>query len=87
MDMKDNIALAMQILSSTISVFIVIILVGVTTYISCMKKDIEKYQYGKLVWYIVFGLCMLFTAFMILSAVLGFLNLASVNLGFLNIMG
>lgn len=75
MDMKDNIALAMQILSSTISVFIIIILIGVTTYISCMKKDIEKYQYGKLVWYIVFGLCMLFTAFMTLSTVLGFLNL------------
>lgn len=75
MDIKDNILLATKILSGTISVFIVIILIGVTTYISCMKKDIEKYQYGKLVWYIVFGLCVLFTALMILSTVLGFLNL------------
>lgn len=73
--MKDNITFAMQILSGTICVFITIILVGVTMYVWCMRKDIEKYQYGKLVWCIVFGLCVLFTVFMTLSTVLGFLNL------------
>ena len=73
--MKDNITFAMQILSGTICVFITIILVGFTMYVWCMRKDVEKYQYGKLVWCIVFGLCVLFTVFMILSTVLGFLNL------------
>lgn len=73
--MKDNILLAMQILSGTICIFISIILVGVTAYVWCMRKDVEEYQYGKLVWCIVFGLCVLFTVFMILSTVLGFLNL------------
>lgn len=75
MDMKDNIALAMQILSGTISVFIVTILAGVTMYVWCMRKDVEEYQHGKLVWCIIFGLCVLFTVFMTLSTVLGFLNL------------
>ena len=75
MDIKDNVLLAMKILSGTISVFIVIILTGVTTYVWCMRKDIEQYQYGKLIWGIVFGLCVLFTVFMTLSTVLGFLNL------------
>ena len=73
--MKDNITFAMQILSGTICVFITIILVGVTMYVWCMRKDIEQYQYGKLIWGIVFGLCVLFTVFMTLSTVLGFLNL------------
>lgn len=73
--MKDNILLAVQILSGTISVFIVTILAGVTTYVWYMRKDVEEYQYGKLVWCIVFGLCVLFTVFMTLSTVLGFLNL------------
>lgn len=77
MDMKDNITFAMQILGSTISVFITIILVGVTAYVWCMRKDLETYHYGKLVWCIVFGLCVLFTVFMTLSTVLGFLNLFS----------
>lgn len=75
MDMKDNIIFAMQILGSTISVFMIVILVGVTAFVWCMRKDIEEYQYGKLVWCIVFGLCVLFTVFMILTTVLGFLNL------------
>lgn len=75
MDVKNNVLLAMQILSGTISVFMVIVLVGVTTYVWCMRKDIEQYQYGKLIWCIVFGLCVLFTAFMILVSTLGFLNL------------
>ena len=75
MDIKDNILLATKILSGTISVFIVTILAGVTMYVWCMRKDIEEYQHGKLVWGIVFGLCVLFTVFMILSTVLGFLNL------------
>lgn len=75
MDIKDNVLLATKILSGTISVFIVIILIGVTTYVWCMRKDVEKYQYGKLVWCIVFGLCVLFTVFMILTTVLGFMNL------------
>lgn len=75
MDIKDNVLLAMKILSGTISVFIVIILTGVTTYVWCMRKDIEQYQHGKLIWGIVFGLCVLFTVFMILTTVLGFLNL------------
>ena len=73
--MKDNIFLAMQILSGTISVFIVTILAGVTTHVWCMRKDVEEYQHGKLVWCIMFGLCVLFTVFMTLSTVLGFLNL------------
>ena len=73
--MKDNITFAMQILSGTICVFITIILVGVTTYVWCMRKDVEQYQYGKLIWGIVFGLCVLFTVFMILSTVLGFMNI------------
>ena len=73
--MKDNITFAMQILSGTICVFITIILVGATMYVWCMRKDVEKYQYGKLVWCIVFGLCVLFTVFMILSTVLGFMNI------------
>ena len=53
----------------------VTILAGVTTYVWYMRKDIEQYQYGKLIWGIVFGLCVLFTVFMILTTVLGFLNL------------
>ena len=73
--MKDNITFVMQILSGTICVFITIILVGVTMYVWCMRKDVEQYQYGKLIWGIVFGLCVLFTVFMTLSTVLGFLNL------------
>ena len=73
--MKDDITFAMQILSGTICVFITIILVGVTMYVWCMRKDVEKYQYGKLVWCIVFGLCVLFTVFMTLSTVLGFMNI------------
>lgn len=75
MDIKDNITFAMQILGCTISVFIATILVGVTTYVWCMRKEVEEYQYGKLVWCIVFGLCVLFTVFMTLSTVLGFMNL------------
>lgn len=73
--MKDNITFAMQILSCTICVFISITLVGVTAYVWCMRKDIGEYQYGRLIWCIVFGLCVLFTVFMILSTVLGFLNI------------
>ena len=73
--MKDNITFAMQILSGTICVFITIILVGFTMYVWCMRKDVEQYQYGKLIWGIVFGLCVLFTVFMTLSTVLGFMNL------------
>ena len=73
--MKDNITFAMQILSGTICVFITIILVGVTMYVWCMRKDVEQYQYGKLIWGIVFGLCVLFTVFMILSTVLGFMHI------------
>ena len=75
MDIKDNILLTTKILSGTISVFIIVILSGVTTYVWCMRKDIEQYQYGKLIWGIVFGLCVLFTVLMVLSTVLGFLNL------------
>ena len=75
MDIKDNILLATKILSGTISVFIIVILSGVTTFVWCMRKDIEQYQYGKLIWGIVFGLCVLFTVLMVLSTVLGFLNL------------
>lgn len=75
MDIKDNITFAMQILGNTICVFITIILVGVTMYVWCMRKDAEEYQHGKLVWCIIFGVCVLFTVFMILSTVLGFLNL------------
>ena len=75
MDIKGNILLATQILSGTISVFIVTILAGVTTYVWCIRKDVEQYQYGKLIWGIVFGLCVLFTVFMVLTTVLGFMNL------------
>ena len=75
MDIKDNILLATKILSGTISVFMIIVLAGVTVYVWCMRKDIEQYQHGKLIWGIVFGLCVLFTVFMILTTVLGFLNL------------
>lgn len=75
MDMKDNIILAMQILGCTICVFISVILVGVTMYVWCMRKDVEEYQHGKLVWCIIFGLCVLFTVLMTLSTVLGFMNL------------
>lgn len=75
MDIKDNILLATKILSGTISVFMIIILAGVTTYVWCMRKDIEQYQHGKLIWGVVFGLCVLFTVFMIFSSTLGFLNL------------
>ena len=75
MDMKDNITFAMQILGSTISVFMIVILVGVTAFVWCMRKDIEQYQYGKLIWGVVFGLCVLFTVLMILVTVSGFLNL------------
>ena len=75
MDIKDNILLATKILSGTISIFMIVILTGVTAYVWCMRKDIEQYQYGKLIWSIVFGLCVLFTVFMILTTVLGFLNL------------
>ena len=75
MDIKDNILLAMKIVSGTISVFIVVILAGVTTYVWCIRKDVEQYQYGKLIWGIVFGLCVLFTVLMILVTVSGFLNL------------
>lgn len=75
MDIKDNLLLATKILSSTISVFIVIILAGVTAYVWCMRKDDEQYPYGKLIWGIVFGLCVLFTVLMILVTVSGFLNL------------
>lgn len=75
MDIKDNIILAMQILGCTICVFISVILVGVTMYVWCMRKDVEEYQHSKLVWCIIFSLCVLFTVFMTLSTVLGFLNL------------
>ena len=75
MDIKDNILLATKILSGTISVFIIVILSGVTTYVWCMRKDVKEYQHGKLVWCIIFGLCVLFTVFMTLSTVLGFMNL------------
>ena len=75
MDIKDNILLATKILSGTISVFLIIILAGVTAFIWCMRKDMEQYQYGKLIWAIVFGLCVLFTVFMVLSTMLGFVNL------------
>lgn len=75
MDIKDNITFAMQILGSTICVFITIILGGVAMYVWCMRKDLGEYQHDKLVWCIVFGLCVLFTVFMILSTVLGFMNL------------
>ena len=75
MDIKDNILLATKIVSSTISVFMIVILAGVTAYVWSMRKDNEQYQYGKLIWGIVFGLCVLFTVLMILVTVSGFLNL------------
>ena len=74
MDIKDNVLLAMKILSGTICVFITIILVGVTMYVWCMRKDAEEYLHGYLVWCFIFGVCVLFTVFMVLSTVLGFLN-------------